>query len=491
MQQTVTSVKSFEEFKEIFPDSFCHNYGSQVIAGASKAKEMLYWGGRAVGKTDAAIILDNIYGVLAPYGASWRSIIIKKEFTHFGDILIKSRGLFRKYIPGAEFRGQPHNKWVFPNGAEVIFGNAQSYDRYHGEGFTAIYFDELANYPTPKFYDDMQSLLRVPQASTLRSDLHKMLSQDIRLRSTCNPYGVGIRWIVERFITELGGVLNKPVMVDGDTRALVKGVMYENRDFIKYEPKYVANIIKQPDKNKLAAWFAGVSSFNYGTMFGEYFSKKNVIKPFKVPLTWQIDRTLDWGTAKPFALDYWAVSDGVTPYVDKNGTCHKLPKGSIVKIYEYYGSTGRVNEGINLTASELAEKVIEMDEYVKDLHGHDTILAGFADLGWDSKVNITAREEMLRKGVAWSPGTRRIKMGKTGGWSKVKRYMASAGSADQPGLYIFSTCNNFLKIVPYLECCEVNPEEIKKGGEDHLADSLRYKIVSEHENSIISDYRYA
>jgi len=63
-----------------------------------------------------------------------------------------------------------------------------------------------------------------------------------------------------------------------------------------------------------------------------------------------------------------------------------------------------------------------------------------------------------------------------GGWQKMRDMIENA-AADRPeksGLWVFSTCVNFLRTVPTLQRDEANPDDVNSDQEDHCGDAARY-----------------
>ena len=56
---------------------------------------------------------------------------------------------------------------------------------------------------------------------------------------------------------------------------------------------------------------------------------------------------MDWGSARPFSVGWWAVSDG---------EMDQFPRGAIIRYREWYGmEPRRPNVGLKLTAEAVAQ----------------------------------------------------------------------------------------------------------------------------------------
>ena len=49
---------------------------------------------------------------------------------------------------------------------------------------------------------------------------------------------------------------------------------------------------------------------------------------------------------------------------------------------------------------------------------------------------------------------------------------------DKPGLFVFNTCTMFVELFPIAPRDEKDPDDIDTDSEDHIADEVRYKVLS-------------
>ena len=47
-----------------------------------------------------------------------------------------------------------------------------------------------------------------------------------------------------------------------------------------------------------------------------------------------------------------------------------------------------------------------------------------------------------------------------------------------PRMYVFNNCKAFIRTMPLLQYDDVRPEDLDTGGEDHVADEVRYFCMS-------------
>ena len=203
---------------------------------------------------------------------------------------------------------------------------------------------------------------------------------------------------------------------------------------------------------------------------------KHVKEPFKIPRSWYVNRSFDWGSSKPFSVGWWAESDG-TPYIDARGEARSTVRGDIFRIKEWYGATNRANEGIRMLASEIAEGIIMREEEM-GLAVHD----GPADNAiFDEENGNCISDDMEKEGISWvradkSPFSRK------NGWQKIRALLKGAHSKEFPGLYIFNTCVDFIRTIPTLSRLQRDPDEIDTEAEDHIADETRYRVYAKEKS---------
>ena len=204
----------------------------------------------------------------------------------------------------------------------------------------------------------------------------------------------------------------------------------------------------------------------WGLLGGQFFSrfseKLHVVKPFKIPDGWIRFRSMDWGSAKPYAVGWYAVDYD----------------GNLWKYRELYGYGGKANVGTKETAAQVAQKIVDME-------GKEPIAYGVLDNACWANINtgVPTVAEEINKVL--------IKNGHTAFRECGKGRMAMAEEINLrlegytrkdgvqiPALRFFSTCFHNLRTFPLVTHDKREPEKIDTNGEDHCVDETGYACLS-------------
>lgn len=516
--------------------------GSQTLAMSCPAHIILYHGTRGPGKTDSQLMRFR-RNVGRGYGRHWRGVIFDREYKNLDDLISKSMRWFPEFKDGARFLSSKSDyKWVWPTGEELMFRTvrrAQDYWAYHGQEFPFIGWNELTKYPTDDLFESMmscnrssfrpedyplyiagdiydrtQQLVQVDHGSQFAREMH-LPEIPLEVFATTNPFGVGHNWVKKRFLmTEEGQpvppgkiqiktthVFNPRTQKDEDVNKYTTHIFGSYRENKYLSPEYVAELEAIKDPNKRKAWLGGSWDVVSGGMFDDVWQDAiHMMRPFPIPHNWRLDRSFDWGSSKPFSVGWWAESDGSDVQL-ANGQWMSTVRGDLFRIAEWYGWTGKNNQGLRMLANDVAAGIIER-ELQMGIYGR--VNPGPADNSiWDIENGNSIAADMERKvrledgrqykGIQWarsdkSPGSR------ISGWEKVRTYLAGAVPPrkvdpkdptreiilprDHPGLFAFTTCRQYKDLFPILPRDENEPDDVDTESEDHIGDEVRYKILS-------------
>lgn len=452
------------------------------------------------------------------YGAFWKGVIFDVAFKNLDDIIAQSKKLFKLFDDGAVFLSSNSVlKWKWPTGEELLFRyeeKADGYWNYHGQEFPFIGHNELTKRADDVFYESMFSCMR----SSFRPEDYPLkdgsLLPPIPLMcfSTTNPFGVGHTWVKKRFIDPVPrGTINRKVMevpnIDGGTdkvtisRVAIHGSWRENK-FL--DPMYIALLMNIKDPNKKKAWVNGDWSVTSGGRFDHLWKEHvHVIKPFKIPVNWHVDRSHDWGESKPFSNLWFAEADGKECVID--GKYCKYPLGTLFVIGEFYGcEVDDHNTGLKMSASNVAKIVKNIDECLIDGNkvaaknkGEINYLAGIASNARrvmpgpadnaifnkdDEQVSIGSKME--KQGVSWiesdkSPGSRIAGAAVLCEMleAALEGFDSESGMPERPAIYFFNNVRGIISRFPVLSRDSKKPDDVDTDQEDHDYDALRYRAT--------------
>lgn len=424
--------------------------GPQTALLACPVFEVFFGGARGGGKTDGVL---GEWAVHAnKYGPNAIGLMVRRTRVELSETFERAKAIF---LPlGATFTTVPM-RCVMPGGARLTFAYLErdaDAEGYQGHSYTRVYVEEAGNFPSPapilKLFATLRSGAGVP----------------CRIRLTGNPGGPGHQWVRSRYIDP--APLGWQVLRDeasGLERVYIPSRVGDNRHL---GDDYVARLKASGSPELVRAWLEGDWSVIAGAFFPEFAAPKHVIPARPLPASWQRFRAMDWGSARPFSVGWYAVSDG---------SVAGIPRGALVRYREWYGmQPGKPNTGLRLTAEEVADGIKTRE--AGDVAGHMLGVADPAMFAEDGGPSIA--ERMNRRGVLWRPAdNKRVPgHGAMGGWDQVRARLR--GDGEKPALLIFDTCRELIRTLPALQHDSGRPEDVDTEGEDHAADELRYACMS-------------
>lgn len=444
------------------------NPGSQQLFLSCPISEILLEGTRAGGKSDV-LLVDFLKGVGKGWGQHYTGVVFRNEYKHLGDIIKKSHIIIPRAFPDAKFkRSASELKWVFGGGEELLFRHAKSikdYDAFHGHEYPWQGFEELTKFPDLEFYDAMASTWRTPDARVRK-----------RRVSTTNPFGIGHNHVKARFIDPA-----PPYKIINDEygqRVRIHSSYIENKHITK-DQSYIDTLKRIKDPNVRKAWLEGDWNIVAGGAFDDLWDESAHVVDLaqvKIPRTWKITRSFDWGSSAPFSVGWWATSPGEV--IQWGVGTRFIPKGSKIRLGEWYGAKkGEQNKGLRLTNDKIAEGIKEREKQkgwnVRPGAADSAIFADGAGTG------KTIHDAFKAKGVKFEkapkgPGSRATRM------SLLRDHLAEAKKdhMEQPAIFVGSNCREFIRQIPLLPRDEKDYETVDTTAEDHLYDEVTYELIN-------------
>lgn len=444
-------------------------YPQQELVHTCPFTEVLMEGNRGGGKSDCAI-MDYLGQVGKGYGEAWQGIIFRREIKDLKDLIKKSKQYIRKLFPDATFN-KSERTWHFVTGETLTFQigfNEDDYWSYHGQEYPWQFFDELTSWGDDKFY--------LAMASCCRSSVPNIPKRRL---SASNPWGAGHSWVKKRFIDP--APRNTPIITEftnpltGEvieySRVAVNFDLKQNTHLLENDKDYLAMLDNITDPAKRKAWIEGDWSIQVGAFFGESWSDNNIIKPFKIPSHWYRIQSYDDGFSKPFSCGWFAVSDG-QPIEMTDGTTRVFPRGALIRYREYYGCVkDEPDTGLRLNRDEVARNMLALEQGERiDYRVADPAI-------WNSSIGKSVAEQFMDFGITMYKADNK----RQAGWEYMRRLLKGEETENgvyTPMLYIFNTCLETIRTVPVLLHDSKNPEDLDTTSEDHIADEMRYGIMT-------------
>jgi PBSX family phage terminase large subunit len=338
---------------------------------------------------------------------------------------------------------------TFPNGSRILYrycDNAKDAERFQGTEVDILFIDEATHQSEEK----MKKLTACVRGV---NDFPK------RIYLTCNPGGEGHAWVKRLFIDKKYENNEK-----AEDYTFIQSLVTDNKALMESNPDYVRQLEALPPKLR-DAWLYGDWNVYEGQFFEEFKDDQDhyedrqwthVIQPFDIPDGWKIYRSFDWGYNKPFSCGWWAV--------DYEGVAYR--------ILELYGCTKTANEGVKWTPPQVFAEIHKIETEHRWLKGKK--IQGIADPAiWDAETGESIADTAAKHQVYFTQGDNK----RLAGWMQV-HYRMAFDENGYPMMYIFNNCKAFIRTIPLLQYDEHKVEDLDTDGEDHIADEMRYFLMS-------------
>ena len=420
--------------------------------------DIIFYGGAAGGGKSDFLLMDFTKGL--KYGSDQIGIIFRQTYKQLEQLIKRSKELYP--VLGAKW-AEGKGLWTFPGGSTVKFRHLEmdkDVEEYQGHEYTYIAFDELTHWKTEYCFIYMLTRNRSPSGVPCF------------LRAAGNPGGKGHAWVknmfidgkepeklyTERFETSQGIVET--------TSVFIPAKLTDNYILMKNDPKYEANLMKQPPHIRKALLDGDWDVF-IGQVFDEFKRERHVIKPIALRPEWRKFASFDWGYAKPFSLGFWGVTT----------------EGRMIRYREWYGcEKDKQNSGLRMPPNEVAEKSFNMGvaEGCRDIVMDPAcwITTGMKD---DKGNEVTVASKFQEAGWITHKAVNKRILGKV----RFHEFLKIDSFDGRPMMLIFNTCLAFIRTIPVLTVDPKNPEDIDSDLEDHVYDEARYACMSDLANKVV------
>jgi hypothetical protein len=443
-----------------------------LLALPDDINECFFGGARGGGKTDG--MLGEWAQHAAQYGKNAVGVFFRKTSTQLDETWERAKEIYT-LIGGVP---REHKKTIImPGGGRLKFRHLErdnDAELYQGHSYTRLYMEELTNWADQK------------PVNKLRATLRSANGVPCKFMATGNPGGPGHQWVKARYIdpdpsgykmivedmevtvpTESGELQKQNVRF---TRVFIPSKLQNNPLMFQRDANYVANLKQSGSEQLVRAWLDGDWDVIDGAYFDEWRGIRHVIQPFVPPSNWDSFLSFDWGSAKPFSVGRWVVSDGtfkhpMLPFY--------FPRGALIRTHEWYGAATDAN-GVRLPDVGLKMKAEDVGRGIWERFRTKKVIADPAIFIEDGGESIAERmTKASNYELIFAPADNK----RIPGWDQVRSRLQ--GDEDgRPMIYFFSTCTDSIRTIPSLQHDERKPEDLNTSAEDHAADEVRYACTS-------------
>lgn len=375
-------------------------------------------------------------------------MFFRKEMPQQDDLIERAKEI---YLPLRASYSEQKKLFVMPGGGRIRFRpleTIQDAEKYQGQSLTDAAVEEAGNYDSPAPIDRLNGVLRSAKGVPTQ------------LLLTGNPGGAGQGWIRQRYVdpAPLGlKVLIRQLPNGKEHRYVyIPSKVTNNQILLRNDPDYINRLYLVGSPQLVQAWLDGDWNSIEGAFFPEFDIRKHVVAPITLPAHWTRFRAKDWGSAKPFSIGWYAVSDGELP---------QFPRGALIKYREWYGmKEGQPNVGLKMTAETVGSGIREREK-------GDRIAYGVIDPSAFIEDGGPCIASMMAPTI-WRPADNK----RIPGWDQLRGRLVGEGG--KPMLYFFSTCTHTIRTLPMLQHDPVKAEDVDTDSEDHAGDETRYACMS-------------
>lgn len=462
----------------------------QQLLHNSTARQILY-GGAAGGGKSHALRQDLIMFCLDVPGIE--CYLFRKTYRELADNHM--RPIVREVPP--ELGRLTGDAFIFINGSRINFchcGDSQAHLIYQGCEFHVLAIDEATLIP-PEQLIFLRSRVRLGSfANRVPEHMREFLPRAV---FTANPGGPSHSFLKKIFIDgkpsctifhDSGTIDPRNPLSKGWTSMFIPATMYDN----KHLDDGYASVFSSMAPEQAKALRDGDWDAVAGSALFSLSRSRHMLKTFKIPIHWSRFCSIDWGTAKPFSIGWWAVA-GEDTLVKNNshliGTdCVDVfvPAGSMVRYAEWYGcSLDQPDTGLRLDSATVGHGIVQAEKERNDPSMDYYVI--------DSATMAMVDGPSIAEKMARSMGEAReyngpfipSKKNRENNYNEILSRLAGNPNYKQDGyteqfptIFFMEHCTDTWRTLPALLLDPTHPERGPGGGEDHAYDDLQYAVAS-------------
>lgn len=429
---------------------WCPQPGPQAAAWNCPAKKIFFGGARSGGKSD--LLIGSQMRGIETHGNKWNGLLVRRKYKDLREIRRRIDEFIGMGMPAARIGGETQTNYVrFSNGGLIQLAaieRIEQADDFLSQQFTEIGIDEAGSIPfIGGLVDKLSGSLRSPHGVPTRIIL-------------CgNPGGPGHGWLKRTFID--GHQVGEHFPDEGGNMCVfIQSFLEDNEILVTADPTYAATLRGISDKALRAAWLDG----DWDSFIGQAFPFDpdwHIIRnPPPIPETGKLLMTIDFGFMHPFSIGWWWWDDDRRLY----------------RFAEWYGCTGKPNEGLRLADSEIAAGILRREETM-GIRGREIVRLAGGD-AFQKRPDYHGggqgpgpSETFAQFGLFLQPGDtdRRMKLRQFRERMLIRRD-ADGKVIEPPMLRVYPTCTDFIRTIPELSMDTDNPEDLDMYQECHAFD---------------------
>lgn len=448
----------------------------QALALSSTANEILYGGSAGGGKSFGIRAGDILWCAAIPGLQVYLFRRIREDLVK--NHMEGPKGLRALLAPwvDAGFVQIVEDEIRFWNGAKIYLchcKDAKDIYKYQGAEIHVLCIDELTHW-TEEMYRFLRNRVRMV-GITLPPGYEGRFP---RIFCSANPGNIGHQFVKSTFIDGCAPMEIRQMSESegGMRRQFIPAQLEDNPSMAADDPGYENRLMGLGSEALVKAMRYGDWSVVEGAFFDCWDSTKHVVRPFEIPHHWTRIRAMDWGSAAPFVVQWWAVASEAGVVKNSVGQAVTIPRGCMVLYRDWYGGS-KPNVGLKMTAEAVGSGIADRERGEKM---NDEVLdpAAFAQDGGPSIAERMYEGSGHRINFRRADNTRVAGRGRMGGWDSVRARMVGDGDGN-PMMVVFSNCHDFIRSVPAMQHDPHKPEDMMSDGvDDHEADTCRYALNS-------------
>lgn len=442
----------------------------QAQAFETEATELLFGGATEGGKSHFVRVALIAWCLGIP---GLQCVLIRKKYADILQNHVEGPTGFRTLLAPLVAAGEvkiTKDYIKFPRDSQIVFQHCQDerqFDSAQGVEKHVLVIDE-ATQISERLIRFFRTWVRMPEEMQERLPA-QWRGKFPRIIYTANPIGQSVPFFRRQFVEMCRD--EAIVQVAGFKRQYLLSRYTDN--YSVNEDAHKGRLEGIGDERLAKALDEGDWNAITGEFFPEWDEDRHVIKfDFHVPAHWTRFRTLDLGYAEPFAVYWFAISDG-EPFSDVNGKRRWLPRGARVVYREWYGcQPDDPAKGIRTRNEDIAAGILSRSEH--DFHRVPTLTdsLAFQDRGGKG-IDEVFRDE----GVPLTLGD----TSRPQGWSQMRSMLIGIDDPGELGeriplLYIHHSCKYARDYIPALprHPSETKKEDAAEHGEaTHACDAIR------------------